>query len=76
MNNFLRVLAAAALVCAPVTAEAAPQVAADVQQSTSATSCQANFYPIDMATQIEFSEPFEVLDAPGAPCGQIIQPGY
>jgi hypothetical protein len=76
MNKFLRILAVAALVSAPMTAQAAQPVATHVLQSTSTASCQANFYPIDMATKIEFSQSFEILNAPGTPCGQLIQPGY
>jgi len=76
MNDFLRILVVAALVSAPVTARAAQPVEAHVHQSTRAVSCRANFFPIDMATQIEFSDSFEVLNSPFAPCGQIIQPGY
>lgn len=76
MNSFQQIVAVATLVAATVSVKPAQPAMPRVVQAASPASCAANFYPIDMATQIEFSVSSEISNASGTPCGRIIQPGY
>ena len=76
MNAFQHVVAVATLIAATVSVKPAQPAMPHVVQAASPASCAANFYPIDMATQIEFSVSSEISNASGTPCGQIVQPGY
>ena len=67
MKTILRVVVVAAALAAPTTAQATT--------TTGPTACATSYYPVDFATQLEYSGSRESA-SPGDSCQRFIQPGY